>query len=127
MGWSVGYDENWKRDIGYGVPGGCDHPGCTTEINRGLAYVCGEEPYGGEKGCGLFFCTHHLWISEVQLCERCTDGSEPFTPSPDVNRWISRKLTDSSWARWRNENPHQVRLLMEQQTAEPKFQIGKAN
>src|SRR4051812_7048849 len=26
MGWSIGYDSNWQRDIGYGVPAFCDHP-----------------------------------------------------------------------------------------------------
>ena len=26
MSWAVGYDENWKRDVGYGVPSYCDHP-----------------------------------------------------------------------------------------------------
>lgn len=41
MGWSIGFDSNWNRDIGYGVPAFCDHPGCTAEIDRGLAYVCG--------------------------------------------------------------------------------------
>lgn len=56
MGWSLGYDDNWKRDIGYGVPSTCDHPSCNEEINRGLAHVCGGQPPGGEFGCGLFFC-----------------------------------------------------------------------
>src|SRR5690606_23075125 len=53
MGWAVGYDSNWNRDIGYGVPTTCDHPGCNEKIDRGLSYVCGDEPYGGEHGCGL--------------------------------------------------------------------------
>jgi hypothetical protein len=48
MGWSIGYDSKWKRDIGYGVPAPCDLPGCDKEIDRGLAFVCGTEPYGGE-------------------------------------------------------------------------------
>lgn len=39
MGWSVGFDENWQRDIGYGVPAYCDHPQCKAEIDRGLDYV----------------------------------------------------------------------------------------
>ena len=30
MGWSIGYDEKWQRDIGYGVPAICDYPGCTA-------------------------------------------------------------------------------------------------
>lgn len=53
MSWAIGYDENWKRDVGYGVPAICDHPGCNEKIDRGLAFVCGGEPMGGEKGCGL--------------------------------------------------------------------------
>ncbi len=53
MGWSIGSDGD--RDIGYGVPAECDHPDCTAEIDRGLSYVCGGDPYGGEYGCGLFF------------------------------------------------------------------------
>jgi len=51
MGWSIGYDEDWKRDIGYGVPSICDHPDCNKEINRGMNYVCGGQAYGGEDGC----------------------------------------------------------------------------
>ena len=31
MGWSIGYDNNWNRDIGYGVPAFCDHPKCDKE------------------------------------------------------------------------------------------------
>jgi hypothetical protein len=46
MSWAIGYDGRWKRDIGYGVPAYCDHPGCNEEIDRGLAHVCGGEPYG---------------------------------------------------------------------------------
>lgn len=40
MSWAVGYDTNWHRDIGYGVPAECDHPECTERIDRGLGYVC---------------------------------------------------------------------------------------
>jgi hypothetical protein len=63
MGWAIGYDDNWDRDIGYGVPGECDAPGCHARIDRGLGYVCGGQPYGGEKGCGLFFCGKHLFMT----------------------------------------------------------------
>jgi hypothetical protein len=52
MGWSIGFDTTWNRDIGYGVPAICDRPGCGEAIDRGLSFVCGGEPYGGEKGCG---------------------------------------------------------------------------
>ena len=56
MSWSIGFDSNWNRDIGYGVPAYCDNPKCNKEIDRGLSYVCGGEAFGGEKGCGLYFC-----------------------------------------------------------------------
>ena len=110
MGWSIGYDINWKRDIGYGVPATCDHPGCGAEIDRGLAYVCGGEPYGGEFGCGLFFCGNHLWHAgkkreHKQICHKCHHDGFPYEPTPDVPEWQQHKLTDESWQRWRDENP----------------------
>lgn len=110
MSWSIGYDARWKRDIGYGVPAFCDHPGCTEEIDRGLAYVCGGEPYGGEAGCGLYFCGAHL-LCHPQLCERCAAGKEPFTPTPERREWIQHKLTDESWQQWRVANPDEVARL----------------
>lgn len=106
MGWSLGYDSNWNRDIGYGVPCECDYPGCTKEIDRGLSHVCGGEPYGGEDGCGLFFCSSHLYgAGSGQRCERCVEN-EPFSPfkaKPDIQEWIDHKMTDPSWEEWRNE------------------------
>jgi hypothetical protein len=113
MGWSIGYDDHWKRDIGYGVPAFCDHPGCHEPIDRGLSYVCGGEPYGGDDGCGLYFCSRHLFIERghPQRCERCWDGLDSFDAKPDHPRWIRHKLTDESWAEWRAENPDAVRAL----------------
>lgn len=118
MGWSIGYDDNWKRDIGYGVPATCDHPGCGERINRGLSYVCGGEPYGGDEGCGLYFCAAHLTlavgteaITGPQLCERCGEGGEPFLATKDVPEWINHKLTDPSWEKWRKQNPDEVKTL----------------
>jgi len=101
MGWSIGFDSTWQRDIGYGVPTYCDYPECDEEIHRGLAYVCGNEPYGGENGCGLFFCGEHLFLSK---CQKCIDNKEPFEPKVDHPDWIKHKLTDESWQEWRNEN-----------------------
>ena len=114
MGWSIGYDPDWKRDIGYGVPAICDHPDCDEEIDRGLSYVCGGEPYGGDVGCGLFCCATHLYHTtdvSTQRCERCCEGKEPFEPKSDVAEWIQHKLTDSSWQQWRDKNPHEVERL----------------
>jgi hypothetical protein len=43
-----------------------------------LAYVCGGDVYGGEHGCGRFFCYDHLDCyfdsddnCSPQLCEEC--------------------------------------------------------
>lgn len=117
MGWSIGYDDKWKRDIGYGVPATCDHPGCGAEIDRGLSYVCGGEAYGGDKGCGLYFCSKHLYVSvthnpDPQMCSQCCDGEEPCEPTPDVAEWIEWKLTDDSWKQWRHDNPKEVKKLL---------------
>lgn len=108
MSWEIGYDSNWKRDIGYGVPSICDHPNCNKEINRGLGYVCGGEPYGGEHGCGLFFCGEHKDINS--LCEVCRnyDGQDLYKSKPDTQEWMIHKLTDPSWGEWRKENPDEV-------------------
>lgn len=113
MGWSIGVDSKWSRDVGYGVPSICDHPDCDKEIDRGLSYVCGSEPYGGEHGCGLFFCENHLRYHHNedcrgQVCERCAGYQSPFEPKSDTLEWINWKLTDESWQQWRDENPNEV-------------------
>ena len=115
MGWAIGWDDNWKRDIGYGVPAVCDHPDCNTKIDRGISYVCGGEPFGGEHGCGLFFCGDHLHYygdehEAFPLCERCGENYNmddnvqdlvwSFTPKPDISEWTDWKMTDDSWAEW---------------------------
>jgi len=113
MGWQIGYDDRWKRDIGYGVPAYCDHPKCSAVIDRGLGCVCGGEPYGGEKGCGLFFCGEHLrGFGEYQRCPKCARyDRKPYKPKPDHPNWIKWKLTDESWQTWRDENPEEVKRL----------------
>ncbi len=106
MGWSVGYDNHWSRDIGYGVPAICDHPDCDKKIDRGLSYVCGGEPYGGDSGCGLYFCDKH----HSPLCARCQNRKRgprqvpPFDAKPDTEEWTNHKMTDPSWEKWREEN-----------------------
>ena len=105
MGWSIGYDSTWKRDIGYGVPAICDQPGCRKKIDRGLSYVCGGVPYGGEEGCGLFFCAKHLSYFKTKfVCKRCYEGKESYKPKDDIKEWIDFKMTDKSWAKWRKLN-----------------------
>lgn len=107
MGWGLGYDDRWKRHIGYAVLAICDHPDCDEEINRGLGYVCGGEPYGGERGCGLYFCEKHLFLHRrlPQLCERCSPRiRKPFPAKPDCARWLWWQAVDPSWQEWRKEN-----------------------
>ena len=114
MGWEVGYDHQWQRDIGYGVPALCDHPACQESINRGLSYVCGQDVYGGEHGCGLFFCGDHLLWARKQktfVCERCHAGLDPFEPTPDSEEWVHWKLTDESWKEWREAHPEVVQQM----------------
>ena len=118
MGWSIGYDNNWQRDIGYGVPCTCDYPKCNKKIDRGLSYVCGSEPYGGECGCGLYFCEEHMETRKphnsdrnVSLCPRCYAYKPPYKAKPDCKEWINWKLKDKSWATWRKENPEEVKKL----------------
>jgi len=90
MGWSLGFDDHWNRDVGYGVPAVCDYPGCGARIDRGLSHVCGDGIFGGDTGCGLYFCGKHLWFNP-QRCDRCTEGKDPFEPTPDVEEWVNRK------------------------------------
>ena len=108
MYWAIGYDENWNRDIGFDVPGTCDHPGCSAAINRGMDHVCGGEPYGGDSNCGLYFCKDHLEMKvvaageePVPVCAQCSSGKEPFEPTTDTEEWLTYKQTSNYWAGWR--------------------------
>lgn len=107
MGYSVGWDSTRRRDIGYGVPAICEHPGCNEEIDRGMAHACGQG--FPEDGCGLYFCGKHLHPCQ---CERCLNEQEPFEQKPDTKGWIEWKLTDPSWQQWRDEDPEAVAAMM---------------
>lgn len=111
MGWSLGWDNRWKRDIGYGVPAWCDHPKCNAEIDRGLGYVCCDSQVGGgDRGCGLFFCGKHT--DYRGRCPRCRNYQRPYKiTKPEHPRWLRWKLTDGSWAEWRSEHPQEVEAM----------------
>lgn len=67
------YEINGK-ECGYGVEAKCEEPGCTEDIDRGLSFLCGQEPGGDEHACGGYFCAKHLFMGKgQQLCERCHD------------------------------------------------------
>lgn len=113
MSWSVGFDHRWQRDIGHGVPAFCDAPGCGAEIDRGLSHVCGSEPYGGEHGCGLYFCEKHLLTATFgrdlcSVCRRCLQHKEPYKPKADHPDWLHHKASDPSWAKWREQNAVEI-------------------
>lgn len=77
MGWASGTNAA-GREVGYLVGAVCDQDGCDEQIDRGLAYVCGD---GGEDGCGDYFCAEHLAyavgndmrITSPQLCPTCIE------------------------------------------------------
>jgi hypothetical protein len=76
MGWSFGINSE-GREVGYAIVATCDYKDqdgikCTSVIDRGLAYCCGDMHDGGDYGCGEYFCYDHLNITEKgQLCEEC--------------------------------------------------------
>lgn len=103
-----------ERHLGYGVKALCDHPDCNEEIDRGLGYLCGEDPGdGSENGCGRYFCGKHLWLGGgVQQCQRCVDGLGPWPMKPDLPdalediRWNTPD--DERWARELSEQSRRV-------------------
>ena len=104
---------------GYGVPAICEYPGCNEEIDRGMSYACGGEPFS-EYGCDRYFCgkhlEHHCFNAGgrrecVEVCERCAKRKSPFPYKPEVKKWVDHLLKDASWKEWRNKNPEEVKRL----------------
>ncbi len=108
MSWAVGFDDNLKRFIGYGVPAVCEQPECNAKIDRGLSYLCGGLGIG-EYGCGRCFCGKHLYFHSFRdghdgmVCKRCDTYRKPYPPKPDTKEWKQHQATDESWAEWRAE------------------------
>lgn len=134
-----------KRWGGYGVPAVCEHPDCKEEIDRGISYACGEEPFS-EFGCDRYFCEKHKpgmsWDTEKgdyckhgtdeevddgdecdancehkEVCERCAKGEAPFDYKPETKEWLEHLLKDKSWATWRKENKEEVKEIRHQITS----------
>lgn len=54
----------------------CDHPGCNTPVDRGLAYACGGMHGEDEYSCEGYFCDDHLYYTKYEgktvcVCEEC--------------------------------------------------------
>jgi len=111
---------------GYGVPAICEHPDCKSEIDRGVSFACGGEPFS-EHGCDRYFCDKHLnyeywnyktgnWCRHkndcecemVKVCERCRKNKESFPYKPETKEWMKFQLKDPSWKEWREEMPDTV-------------------
>ncbi|WP_394436249.1 hypothetical protein [Streptomyces sp. SGAir0957] len=73
---------------GYGIGAVCEQDGCETEIDRGLAYLCGNTPGGDEYGCGGYFCAEHKFLGSGApvsegLCASCSEAWEKNKPDPE--------------------------------------------
>ncbi|MGV9278022.1 hypothetical protein [Streptomyces griseosporeus] len=83
------YRNGQQIDVGYGVPTTCEQPGCEEEIDRGLAYLCGDVHGGDENSCGGYFCGQHLYMPPEghhgNRCILCRDrGTDAEVESPDA-------------------------------------------
>ena len=78
MGWADCGEDSTGRPIGYAHEGFCDHLGCDKVIGRGLAYACGGMHGAGEFYCEMYFCSRHLYLTDIPddtvlfLCEDCS-------------------------------------------------------
>lgn len=111
---------------GYGVPATCEHPDCNEEIDRGVSFACGGEPFS-EHGCDRYFCSKHLNYTYfnpstgkkcrhkkdcdcdlIQVCERCAAGKVSFDYKPEHKTWLKHILNHRSWQKWRHKNSEEV-------------------
>lgn len=89
MGFAFG--EVGGREVGYGVDAICEHPfGCDNQIDRGLAYACGDWPIGHEVGgnCQRFVCYLHQYSApevEGQVCAACAGLDHPAVEEIEEN------------------------------------------
>lgn len=118
-----------KRWGGYGVSAICEYPNCNEEIDRGISFACGGEPFS-EHGCDRYFCSKHLHYTyfnpetgkkcrhkndceceTINVCERCMDNKPQFPYKPETKEWAEHVSTDESWEEWRKNNPEEAEEL----------------
>ncbi|MBI1625217.1 hypothetical protein [Comamonas suwonensis] len=106
MGYSVGWDSDNNRWMGYGVPSTCEHPECNEKVDRGMGCSC--------EGCGLAFCGKHWHMGFCEPCLNLTDvgeypdGINPFRAKPEHPEWLGHLRNDPTWAEWRKDNMAQL-------------------
>ncbi len=75
------------REGGYAVDAECDLDDCTADIDRGLGYLCGQNPGGHPFGCGGYFCSEHLWLGNVDDGNGGVRWSPHYMCEPCVDKW----------------------------------------
>lgn len=65
---------------GYLHEGPCEKKDCSEITDRGLDGLCGNEPGGGETGCGGYFCPDH--ISYDNQCNACAEKIDNTEETP---------------------------------------------
>lgn len=63
-----------RIEAGYAVEAPCEEDGCTTQIDRGIGFLCGRTPGGDENGCGGYYCDCHLFGGNQ--CTRCVAAAD---------------------------------------------------
>jgi hypothetical protein len=60
---------------GYNIEDVCNRDNCRAKIDRGMAFLCGDQPgHQTEAGCGRWFCGHHLFgTGQGDGLSRCSD------------------------------------------------------
>ncbi|GGU52130.1 hypothetical protein [Streptomyces lavendofoliae] len=86
------YRNGERIEAGYTVRAVCEMDGCTKEIDRGLAYLCGQTPGGDEFGCGGYFCADHL--TYAQQCTPCGKKADEANSWTDPATGITYDLRD---------------------------------
>lgn len=77
MGWSNCGTDSKGRPIGYSHDAVCDHDGCNSVINRGLAYACGGMHGQNGVDCEGYYCHKHLRTfvehhgHDYTVCDKC--------------------------------------------------------
>lgn len=140
MSWEIGFHKEQQRHIGYSVFAICDHPNCTVEIDRGLAYMCCEDPKPSAS-CEGFYCAEHRdnYVYGDEIDDMDDDELEamgidvesqavfdavengdivrcrhlPIPLNKESAYWLELVLADESWATWRDENPKKVTAYQE--------------